>query len=115
MWNGNPPPSEKELERRRADSRARYRSRKRDKEIRPEPPKDDPIAHAAWESGGILKRAQFKPLPKHGCGVPIHIAGTNEGTMPCGARLRHLDGHVERHYCESCREQMTKESDNDNL
>lgn len=89
-------------EQKKANKRAAYRSKKRDAEIRPEPSKDDPVAHAAWESGGILTRHKFKEIPEHGCGKLVNVAGTNEGKMPCGAKLRRLDGSVSRYYCAAC-------------
>ena len=37
-----------------------------------------------------------------GCGKRIHVIGTNDGTMPCGEKLKQLNGTVARYYCAEC-------------
>ena len=44
-------------------------------------------------------REQYRP----GCGELVYVRGTNGGKMPCGARLRQLDGQVARYFCDHCR------------
>lgn len=39
-----------------------------------------------------------------GCGRPTHVAGTNGGTLPCGSRLKNLDGSYTVEYCGTCEE-----------
>jgi hypothetical protein len=37
-----------------------------------------------------------------GCGTDMYVEGTNGGTMPCGARLKHLDGSIKTYFCGKC-------------
>jgi hypothetical protein len=69
-------------------------------------PPTDPHARAAYDAGGTLIHA---PLPSRekwnrelaryapGCGSPIHVPGTNGGTMPCGA-----DFNGKPFFCDHC-------------
>jgi len=54
--------------------------------------------------GGHLAVFRCKPLsmPNGGCGAHVHVAGTNGGTMPCGAMLTDLRGNTAPYYCGHC-------------
>lgn len=41
-------------------------------------------------------------VQRQGCGKRIHVVGTNGGTVPCGARIKELDGSYFREYCGEC-------------
>lgn len=63
-----------------------------------------PLAKAASEAGGILigvKIPRLRPGLNGGCGSPTHVAGTNGGTMPCGALLTRF-GETKPYYCGNC-------------
>jgi len=67
------------------------------------------LRKAVKESGKDRDLFQFKfkyfPPPQNGgCGAPTHVAGTNGGTMPCGAFLTML-GERKPYYCGACQEE----------
>lgn len=41
-------------------------------------------------------------VQRQGCGKTIHVVGTNGGTVPCGSRIKGLDGKHFREYCCEC-------------
>jgi hypothetical protein len=62
------------------------------------------LSKAVTEAGGKLIQLQFKPwaMSEEGCRSPIHVVGTNGGTIPCGAYLTQLNGEREQMLCEHC-------------
>ena len=67
---------------------------------------DQKLAAAARVCGGQLLTFKFAlpaipPADNGGCGASTHVAGTNGGTMPCGALL-HRFGKAEPYYCGAC-------------
>lgn len=52
----------------------------------------------AWDA----MLARYAP----GCGSPTHVAGTNGGQMPCGGKLRQLDGSVTQQFCPRCEDEL---------
>ena len=68
-------------------------------------------------AGGTLFAFRFRPLPppqNGGCGCPMHVAGTNGGTVPCGNMLMQLDGMTSPYYCARCSPTMeTHDGDHD--
>lgn len=41
-------------------------------------------------------------LPPQGCGKPMHVIGTNGGTMPCGAMLTRFGKTAPEYCCDDC-------------
>jgi hypothetical protein len=39
-----------------------------------------------------------------GCGTRTHVVGTNGGTVPCGSRIKMLDGSYIVEYCAVCQD-----------
>lgn len=67
-------------------------------------------AKAAAKAGGELVFVSLRPLPEGengGCGAPTHVAGTNGGTMPCGALLTQ-SGATAPYYCGACYERRER-------
>jgi len=72
---------------------------------------EDAYTRAAKEAGGTQLSFTFaKNLDRYapGCGALTHVAGTNGGTMPCGAMLRSLDGTEAPYFCGSCYQAIGK-------
>jgi hypothetical protein len=76
----------------------------------------DNLQKAAAQSGGTLiyanlpTREQFGAMLSRfypGCGTPIHVIGTNGGTMPCGGML-HWFGKTEMQLCGACADRGNK-------
>jgi hypothetical protein len=44
-----------------------------------------------------------------GCGKQTHVAGTNGGTMPCGAMLTNF-GKTEPYYCGACQTSQSEDT-----
>jgi hypothetical protein len=54
----------------------------------------------------LPSRERWKAMLAHyapGCGSPTRVAGTNGGTMPCGAWLTQLDGSRTQEFCPNCK------------
>jgi hypothetical protein len=70
-------------------------------------PGHEPHARAVHDAGGTLIVVGFQDIAADlvkyapGCGSPIHVAGTNGGAMPCGARLTQF-GKTEQQFCGYC-------------
>jgi len=64
---------------------------------------DDPLAEAAQQSGGVLIKVRLSCSQRlnGGCGAPVHLAGTNGGTLPCGSNLTQF-GTTRPYYCGRC-------------
>ena len=61
----------------------------------------NPFWISGW--GDLISRLRvIRPVEiKEGCGALTHVAGTNDGKMPCGSIL-HSFGDVKPYYCGKC-------------
>ena len=48
-----------------------------------------------------LTEEEMKHGHNGGCGAPIHVIGTNAGTLPCGSLLT-MFGETKPYYCGLC-------------
>lgn len=71
------------------------------------------LANTVRDAGGVMVAPRFISREQYlcevnaiatyapGCGLPTHVAGTNGGTMPCGAVLTQF-GTTGPYYCAEC-------------
>lgn len=104
--------SPEEIESAKRSARLAAARRQQDaKPFVPTPHSQGPRAQAAHQAGGKLiginfDREKFDAmLAKYapGCGTPIRVAGTNEGSMPCGAKLSGV-----QQFCPYCEPHVQK-------